>query len=153
ALTGVPTMIAMMLRSPELRHVDLSPVRSIRMGSAPVSSGLAEEIREQFPHAQVANVYGTTEAGPITFAGHPSGLTTPAGSLGYAHPEVHMRLDAAAGTPSEGVLQMKSPALMNGYHKLPDLMAACLTSDGYYITGDVFHRDENGFYFFVGRAD
>jgi acyl-CoA synthetase (AMP-forming)/AMP-acid ligase II len=42
---------------------------------------------------------------------------------------------------------------MNGYHKLPDVTRKVMTSDGYYITGDVFRRDKHGFHYFVGRAD
>jgi long-chain acyl-CoA synthetase len=41
---------------------------------------------------------------------------------------------------------------MNGYHNRPDV-ASPITGDGFYITGDVFRRDEHGFYFFVGRTD
>jgi acyl-CoA synthetase (AMP-forming)/AMP-acid ligase II len=47
---------------------------------------------------------------------------------------------------------MKSPALMLGYHNRPDL-ASPFTEDGYYRTGDVFRRDKDGFYYFVGRTD
>jgi acyl-CoA synthetase (AMP-forming)/AMP-acid ligase II len=47
---------------------------------------------------------------------------------------------------------MKSPAIMNGYHNRADV-ASPVTADGFYITGDVFRRDANGFYFFVGRTD
>jgi long-chain acyl-CoA synthetase len=50
------------------------------------------------------------------------------------------------------VLEMRSPALMNGYHNRRDIEPP-LTPDGFYITGDVFRRDENGFHFFVGRSD
>ena len=53
----------------------------------------------------------------------------------------------------EGVLEMRCPALMNGYHKLPDATRKAMTPDGFYITGDVFRRDADGFFFFVGRAD
>jgi acyl-CoA synthetase (AMP-forming)/AMP-acid ligase II len=42
---------------------------------------------------------------------------------------------------------------MNAYHKLPEATAKALTPDGFYITQDVFTRDENGFFTFVGRAD
>ncbi|HSU06018.1 MAG TPA: class I adenylate-forming enzyme family protein, partial [Acetobacteraceae bacterium] len=45
------------------------------------------------------------------------------------------------------------PAIMNGYHKLPDATGRAMTQDGYYITGDVFRRDADGFFFFVGRTD
>jgi long-chain acyl-CoA synthetase len=47
---------------------------------------------------------------------------------------------------------MKAPSLMNGYHNRPDLPSP-ITADGFYITGDVFRRDETGFHFFVGRTD
>jgi acyl-CoA synthetase (AMP-forming)/AMP-acid ligase II len=148
-------MIALLLQQKDLlSRTDLSSVHSIRMGSAPVSPGLYRAIRQQFPDAQIANVYGTTEAGPVGFAAHPQGLETPQGSLGHPHPEVQVRLAGTQNSsPAQGVLEIKSPALMNGYHRLPDLTAAVLTKDGYYVTGDVFRRDSDGFYYFVGRAD
>jgi long-chain acyl-CoA synthetase len=155
SLSAVPTMLAMLLQQRELLlGTDLSSVRTIRMGSAPVSPGLYRSIRDRFPDAQISNVYGTTEAGPIVFGPHPQGLDTPPGSLGYPHAEVQLRLrgpqDLAA---REGILEIKCPALMNEYHKLPDLTGTALTPDGYYGTGDVFRRDENGFFYFVGRTD
>jgi len=65
-----------------------------------------------------------------------------------------VRLRLARGDDAlEGVLQMKAPALMNGYHKLPELTREVMTEDGYYITGDIFRRDEYGFHYFVGRVD
>ena len=48
---------------------------------------------------------------------------------------------------------MKCGALMTHYHKLPEVTAKAMTPDGYYRTSDVFRRDENGFFFFVGRVD
>ena len=41
---------------------------------------------------------------------------------------------------------------MNGYHNRPDVQPP-FTTDGFYITGDVFRRDEDGFHYFVGRTD
>ena len=52
----------------------------------------------------------------------------------------------------QGVLEMKAPAIMNGYHNRPDV-APPITPDGFYVTGDVFRRDRDGFYYFVGRTD
>ena len=48
---------------------------------------------------------------------------------------------------------MRCPALMTGYHNLPDAPAKALTPDGFYVTGDVFRRDSEGFYYFIGRSD
>jgi acyl-CoA synthetase (AMP-forming)/AMP-acid ligase II len=155
AISAVPPMMAMMLRERELiRRTDLSSVTVIRMGSAPVSAALYDSLRSLFPHAQIDNVFGTTESGPIMFGPHPEGLTPPRRSVGCAHPQVHLRLvDGANIAANEGVLHIKCPALMNGYHKLPEATRKIMTPDGYYITGDVFSRDAQGFYFFLGRAD
>jgi acyl-CoA synthetase (AMP-forming)/AMP-acid ligase II len=74
--------------------------------------------------------------------------------LGYPHAEVQLRLKGPQGLAAgEGILEIKCLALMNEYHKLPDLTGTALTPDGYYVTGDVFRRDENGFFYFVGRTD
>jgi acyl-CoA synthetase (AMP-forming)/AMP-acid ligase II len=154
-LTSVPTMLAMILRDPGLlaRH-DLSSVRAVRMGSAPVSQGLIDAVRRAFPAAAVGNAYGTTEAGPIVFAPHPAGRPTPDLGLGVPHPQVELRLVADGGRDAdEGVLQMRCSALMNGYHNLPEATVRAMTADGFYITGDVFRRDADGFHYFVGRAD
>ena len=157
-LTAVPPMVAMMLKErDQLAHTDLSSVEFLRMGSAPVSPSLMASIREVLPDTQVTNAFGTTEAGPVVFGAHPQGLAIPELSVGYAHPAVALRLgDADHPGANQGVLQMRSPAVMLGYHKgalrIPPLKTP-FTGDGYYITGDVFRRDAAGFYFFVGRSD
>jgi acyl-CoA synthetase (AMP-forming)/AMP-acid ligase II len=151
ALTGVPTMIAMMLREhAAMAAADLSSVQSIRIGSAPLSEQLIAQMRHALPHARILHGYGTTEAGPVTFA---SDELRPL-SVGAAYPGVDLRLvrDGVA-VADEGVLEMRCPALMNGYHKLPEVTRRAMTPDGYYITGDVFRRDAGGLFYFVGRAD
>jgi long-chain acyl-CoA synthetase len=153
-LTAVPPMIAMMLREKGLiARTDLSSVEFIRMGSAPVSQSLMEAIRRALPHVSVTNAYGTTEAGPVVFGPHPRGLPQPDMSVGYPHPQVELRLvDGDNRDAQQGVLEMKCPALMNGYHNRPDVKPP-FTADGFYVTGDVFRRDADGFHYFVGRSD
>ncbi len=155
AITSVPTMIAMILREEALlARTDLSSVRAVRMGSAPVSGALMAATQRLFPQAQISNGYGTTEAGPIVFAPHPDGRPTPPLSLGTRHPEVALRLvNGDDRNAAEGVLEMRCPALMTAYHNLPEATRRVITADGYYVTGDVFGRDADGFYYFVGRAD
>jgi acyl-CoA synthetase (AMP-forming)/AMP-acid ligase II len=153
-LTAVPPMIAMMLREQDaLAGTDLSRVEFIRMGSAPVSLSLMQAIRAALPRASVTNAYGTTEAGPVVFGPHPKGLPQPDMSVGYPHPQVALRLvDGDNLDAEQGLLEMKCPAMMNGYHNRPDVRPP-FTADGFYITGDVFRRDAEGFYYFVGRTD
>src|SRR3954453_16803970 len=153
-LTAVPPMVAMMLREKDLlARTDLSSVAFIRMGSAPVSASLMEAIHQTLPRAAVTNAYGPTEAGPVVFGPHPQGLPQPEMSVGYPHPKVSLRLvDRNNREADQGVLEMKCPAVMNGYHHRADVKPP-FTTDGFYVTGDVFRRDENGFHYFVGRTD
>ena len=153
-LTAVPPMIAMMLREREaLARTDLSSVEFIRMGSAPVSQSLMEAIRHALPNVSVTNAYRTTEGGPVVFGAHPKGLPQPDMSVGYPHPQVELRLvDGDNRHAPQGVLEIKCPALMNGYHNRPDVRPP-FTADGFYVTGDVFRRDGDGFHYFVGRGD
>jgi acyl-CoA synthetase (AMP-forming)/AMP-acid ligase II len=165
-LTAVPPMIAMMLRERDLlARTDLSSVAFVRMGSAPVSAALMAALRAALPQASITNAYGTTEAGPVVFGPHPRGLPQPVTSLGYPHPQVQVRLvDGENRDADQGVLEMKCPALMLGYHNrpAPSLPSPAsgggegggpITPDGFYVTGDVFRRDADGFYYFVGRTD
>jgi long-chain acyl-CoA synthetase len=162
-LTAVPPMIAMMLRETALlARTDLSSVAFVRMGSAPVSASLMAALHAALPQAAVTNAYGTTEAGPVVFGPHPQGLPQPELSVGYPHPKVALRLvDGENREAQQGVLEMKCPALMLGYHNRPAPSSASevgegrgpLTPDGFYITGDVFRRDADGFHYFVGRTD
>ena len=153
-LTAVPPMIAMMLRERELlARTDLSSVEYIRMGSAPVGAGLMAAIRRVLPQAAATNAYGTTEAGPVVFGPHPNGVPQPDTSVGYPHPKVALRLvDGGNRDADQGVLEMRCPALMTGYHNRPYLTPP-FTADGFYITGDVLRRDRDGFHYFVGRTD
>jgi acyl-CoA synthetase (AMP-forming)/AMP-acid ligase II len=153
-LTAVPPMIAMMLREHDrMAKADLSSVEFVRMGSAPVSESLMASLKRALPRAVVTNAYGTTEGGPVVFGPHPKGLPQPELSVGYPHPQVQTRLvDGENRDADHGELEMKSPAVMNGYHNRPDIPTP-ITADGFYRTGDVFRRDENGFHFFVGRVD
>ncbi|HKG00641.1 MAG TPA: class I adenylate-forming enzyme family protein [Xanthobacteraceae bacterium] len=153
-LTAVPPMIAMMLRETDLlARTDLSSVEFVRMGSAPVSHSLMQALRRILPHAGVTNAYGTTEAGPVVFGPHPDRLPQPELSVGYPHPKVQLRLVDGDNRDADcGVLEMKCPAVMLGYHNRPELPVP-ITADGYYVTADVFRRDAQGFHYFVGRTD
>jgi long-chain acyl-CoA synthetase len=112
-----------------------------------------EAIRQALPNVSVTKAYGTTEGGPVVFGAHPKSLPQPDMSVGYPHPKVELRLvDGNNRDASQGVLEIKCPALMNGYHNRPDVTPP-FTTDGFYVTGDVFRRDGDGFHYFVGRSD
>ncbi|WP_053142243.1 class I adenylate-forming enzyme family protein [Erwinia billingiae] len=151
-VTAVPTMFARLLRdSDRLKQYDFSALKKVMLGSAPMTLGLLDRIKTAFPGAILSHGYGTTEAGPAIFGPHPDGIKTPSLSLGYPLSQDAVEL-VGPESPSKGILRMRNPAVTPGYHRLPEKSAQVL-SQGWYDSGDVMRRDEQGFYYFVGRAD
>ncbi|WMD22311.1 class I adenylate-forming enzyme family protein [Achromobacter seleniivolatilans] len=151
-LTAVPTMFARLVKDPALlRDRDLSALARVMLGSAPMTVALLERIQQALPQVRITHGYGTTEAGPAVFGPHPAGLPTPPLAVGHPLDPAQVRL-ADGPSPDEGVLLMKNPAVLSGYHNLPEKSAQVL-QDGWYYSGDVMRRDADGFYYFVGRAD
>jgi acyl-CoA synthetase (AMP-forming)/AMP-acid ligase II len=151
-ISGVPTMMAMMLtRKDLLAKADTSSVRTIMMGSAPSSPQLIVDLRAHFPNAEPLVVYGVTEGGPVPLGPHPEGKPRPIGSLGVPYPGTEAKL-LGGPNPDEGELALKNPGNLLGYHNLPEETAKRLRG-GWYYTGDVCRRDRDGFYWFVGRTD
>lgn len=151
-LTGIPTMFALMAREADLiARLDLSTVRSISIGSAPLTDPLIDKVQAIFPAAVIQNGYGTTEAGPSVFGAHPDGAARPPLSLGYPLEDIEWRLGDGPSA-DEGELWLRTPALMRGYLNLPDVTALAMRT-GWYKTGDIMRRDPSGFFYFVGRAD
>lgn len=149
---AVPTMLARVVKDTEaLSGRDFSRIRRIRLGSAPLTLALIQRIEAAFPGIPVTNGFGTTEAGPAVFGPHPDGLAQPPLAVGYPLATGEVKL-VDGPDENEGVLLMRNPAVTPGYLNLPGKSAEVL-DEGWYRSGDVFRRDGNGFYFFVGRAD
>jgi acyl-CoA synthetase (AMP-forming)/AMP-acid ligase II len=150
-VTSVPTMLALVMRETEsLATADLGCVTIAVTGSAPSTPEFFEQMHRLFPNAETANSWGTTESGPIAFGPHPEGVARPAGALGYPRKGIELKL--VSGDEGQGVLHIRTPALMTGYlNREADTRKRLI--DGWYDTGDVMRRDENGFFFFVGRAN
>ncbi len=152
-VTGVPTMAALMAKEIESGHRgDVSTVEQVGLGSSPLSRQLLDRIQAAFPNAIITNGYGTTETGPVSFSAHPQGLPTPPTALGYPMAGVDLKLVGGA-SPDEGVLHIRNPMTLKGYWNRPDISAERLDREGWYITGDRMRRDEDGFFYFLGRAD
>jgi long-chain acyl-CoA synthetase len=151
-ISGVPTMVAMVLaRHDLLARADTSAVRTVMMGSATSSPQLLTELKTSFPNAEPLVVYGVTEGGPVPLGPHPEGKPRPPGSIGVPYAGTGAKL---VGGPSadEGELAVRNPGVLLGYHNLPEETAKRLR-DGWYYTGDICRRDDDGFYYFVGRTD
>src|ERR1051326_7077832 len=135
-ISGVPTMIAMVLaRKDLLTKVDTSSVRTVMMGSAASSPQLLREIKAHFPNAEALVVYGVTEGGPVPLGPHPEGKARPQGSIGMPYPGTHAKLHGGPNS-DEGELAVKNPGVLLGYHNLPEETAKRVR-DGWYFTGDI----------------
>ncbi len=151
-ISGVPTMTAMVLAQKErLAGIDVNPVRTVMMGSAPASRRILDELRQYFPRAEALVVYGVTEGGPVPLGPHPQGKPRPPGSIGVPYAGTEARLVGGA-TPDEGELILKNPGILLAYHNLPAETSKRIRN-GWYYTGDICRRDRDGFYYFVGRND
>jgi long-chain acyl-CoA synthetase len=151
-ISGVPTMISMVLARKELlERVDTSCVRTVMMGSAPSSAQLLADVRRAFPRAEPLVVYGVTEGGPVPLGPHPDGKPRPSGSIGAPYAGTEAKL-VGGTSDNEGELALKNPGNLLGYHNLPEETTKRLR-DSWYHTGDVCRRDADGFYYFVGRTD
>ena len=150
---GVPAMYRMMLAEEDLL-ADLSfpRLKTLEMGSAVVGADLIKAVEEAFG-APVEEAYGLTEGGgplrqPI------DGRAVPRGSCGTVSPEVEVKLVDETGQEQSGSgeLWVRSPAVLTGYNNRPELNRERL-ADGWLHTNDLFRRDENGFFYFMGRTD
>jgi long-chain acyl-CoA synthetase len=149
---AVPTLLARVVKEVDLLGGEaLAHITSITMGSAPLTQALHDKVRSTFPNAGISNGYGSTEAGGGVFGAHPDGLPTPPVALGVPLKEVEVRL-VDGPSEDEGVMTIRSPAMLPYYLNLPEQTAKVMR-DGWYYTSDVMRRDENGFFWFIGRAD
>jgi long-chain acyl-CoA synthetase len=122
----------------------------------PHPKGLPQpEMSVGYPHPQVQLRLARSQAEGTPVSRPESALSHEARARSDAKPVPTFAERAPDGDnrdATQGVLEMKCPAVMNGYHNRPDVPPP-ITKDGFYITGDVFRRDENGFHYFVGRTD
>jgi len=151
---GVAAVFTMVLEHREFfGALDLGALRSLSIGSAVVPPELLNAVERALPGVKMSESYGLTEGGS-PFRAPLDGRPVPRGSVGTLAPEVEVKLIDAEGreNATDGELLIRSPYVCLGYHNQPEVTAAKLT-DGWLRTGDIFHRDADGFYFFRSRVD
>jgi acyl-CoA synthetase (AMP-forming)/AMP-acid ligase II len=156
-MTGVPAMFSRILsQKEELSRNDIKSLRYAVCGSAEVSEELVSEFQRSFPEAIIAESYGLTEGGPDPISNCRYGLIK-RGSCGRQIPGSDVKIVGEDGVtelgPNEvGELITRNPGLAKGYWKLPEITKKKFR-DGWLYTGDLMRRDEDGFFYFVGRKD
>jgi long-chain acyl-CoA synthetase len=156
-MTGVPAMFSRILsQKQELSRNDVKSLRYAVCGSAEVSEELVADFQKTFPEAIIAESYGLTEGGPDPISNCRYGLIK-RGSCGRQIPGSDVKIVAEdgiteLGTNEVGELITRNPGLAKGYWKLPEITKRKFR-DGWLYTGDLMRRDEDGFFYFVGRKD
>ncbi|RZL87724.1 MAG: long-chain fatty acid--CoA ligase [Variovorax sp.] len=155
-MLGVPTMYAMMLEhvSQTGRRYDLASVRLSASSGAPLAVTTRNALERQLG-LRVQDYYAVSECRPIFSFRADSQGDVPAGSVGLMVPGVEVRIiddsgaDVAAG--ETGSILVRSPTLMEGYFR-DDERTACALVNGWFLTGDLGHQDEKGFFYISGRT-
>ncbi|MDB5797404.1 MAG: long-chain fatty acid--CoA ligase [Paucimonas sp.] len=152
-VSGVPTIFAMMMQQRDLlAGKDFSYVRLATMGGAPASDVLIDDVAALFPKAEIVQIFGITEVSAALFGPHPERkLERPRHSIGWPVAGNEFRLIGGADE-NFGTLLVRGPGMMNGYVNNPEETAKRV-QDGWYNTGDILRRDEEGWYYFIGRSD
>ena len=161
----VPTMVNMLLNSPELAHYDLSSLDRLAVGGAASPPAFVGAVEERLGCTYVAS-YGMTETSPVlTFAtikdhlrslpeGHQRALKARAG---LPVPSVDLRVvdedgcDVQVDGEAIGEVVIKSNVVMSGYWGDAEASDAMVDDDGWFHTGDMATMDEEGYILIADR--
>ena len=145
-MMGVPTFYTRLLANPAFTREGAAGVRLFISGSAPLLPSTFAEF-EARTGQRILERYGMSEAVIITT--NPLDGDRIAGSVGYPLPGVELRI---GGGEAAGVIQIRGPSVFSGYWRMPQKTAEEFTADGFFLTGDVGHRDPDGRVWISGRA-
>ena len=142
---GAPPIYVALLQHPDIDKRDLSSVRGISSGAAPLPVEVLEALNKRFPDATVGEGYGLTEVtmGATSNPSWRSGVRK-VGSVGVPVFDTEIKL-------VDGEVCIRGPQVMRGYHDRADATAEVLDDEGWLRTGDVGAIDDDGYLTIVDR--
>jgi len=149
----VPPVALALAKHPLIDDYDLSSVRQVISGAAPLGAELSEAVAGRL-NCLATQGYGMTELAPVS---HLTPENAPrAGAAGLAVPNTLCRIvDIDSGTDldagEEGELWVKGPQVMQGYLNNPKATQETITTDGWLRTGDIGKIDADGYLFITDR--
>lgn len=155
--TGVPTMYKRIAALPqqELDKYDVSSLRVLGVGAAPVPPALKDWIDSYFGAGKLGEGYGATETGMITHLAPGMHRLKPGSSgLPHKHVDIRIRDENGADLPanSVGEIWVRTPATIAQYLNGKPLDADTLDGEGFFRVGDVGRLDDDGYLFITDRA-
>ena len=147
----VPSMLQLLLRA-DLEGADLSSLRYLSIGGAPLAVPVVEEFERRVPGVVVCDGYGATEVTSTATMNPPWARRL--GSVGLPLPRTQLKVvdDDGAELPAgqDGEVCVRSAGVMLGYWQDPEATAQVLV-DGWLHTGDIGHVDDDGYLYVVDR--
>jgi acyl-CoA synthetase (AMP-forming)/AMP-acid ligase II len=149
----VPPIILALAKHPLVDEYDVSSLRLIWSGAAPLSANVEAAAAARID-GMVAQGYGLTETSPVTHTTLPGQVR--AGSIGFVLPNTEVRvIDTATGADlgvgEEGEIWIRGPQVMKGYLNNEAATRDCITPDGWFQTGDIGKVDADGYWYITDR--
>jgi acyl-CoA synthetase (AMP-forming)/AMP-acid ligase II len=149
-LVSVPAIYYVVMQHPRFAELDVSSVRWISYGGAPIAESLVRSIEEHFPNARVGNGFGLTEtASLVSYLPHEEAAEH-ADSVGFAVPVDDVAIAQPDARTGVGELLVLGPNVVRGYWNKPDATAETF-AEGWLHTGDLARIDEDGLIYIVDR--
>jgi long-chain acyl-CoA synthetase len=149
-LVSVPAIYHAVVRHPRFAELDVSRVRWVSYGGAPIAESLVHRIKEAFPNARVGNGFGLTETSSLSsFLPHEE-AEAHADSVGFAMPVVDLSIEEPDPETGVGELLVRGPNVVQGYWNKPQATAETFV-EGWLHTGDLARLDEDGLLYIVDR--
>ena len=153
-ILGVPTLFQMWIDSPYFDEADFSQVRFFISGGSPCPLDLMNKWRNR-KGIVFRQGYGLTEVGANCFSMTDEDSVRKTGSVGKPIFHSEMRIvdpvsHEEVSTGESGELLIRGPHVCSGYWQNPEATTEAIV-DGWFYTGDMVHKDGDGFYYIDGR--
>ncbi len=153
---GAPQLFVPLVENPIFKEIDMSDIRLVASGAAPIPLYLLEAMQEKIPGV-VVEAYGLTEVTMGCTSNPPSREGFRLGSVGLPLQDTEIKIVDPENYEKEmpigevGEICVKGPQVMVGYWNKPEETAAVLKEDGWLLTGDIGKFDEDGYLYIVDR--
>jgi len=152
----VPPIVLALAKQPMVERFNLSRLRWVMSGAAPLGEETARACAERL-RCGVVQGYGLTETSPVSHISPTDPARVRISSVGHAVAGTECRVvDLATGEdlgPNQrGEIWTRGPQVMKGYWRQPEATAATIDPEGWLRTGDIGYVDEDGYFYIVDRA-